>query len=64
MKRPITTDGVVGIGLSYRLDVGLSLLVQPTANYSFYCPASDAVYTLTHYSSYSLGLQTQLIGAF
>ena len=62
--RPITTDGVVGVGLIYRLDAGLSLLVQPTASYSFYRPASDAVYTLTQYSSYSLGLQTQLIWSF
>lgn len=63
-ERPITTDGVVGVGLNYRLDAGSSVLVQPTASYSFYRPASDAVYTLTHYSSYSLGLQTQLIWSF
>lgn len=62
--RPITTDGVVGVGLSYRLDAGLSVLVQPSASYSFYRPASDAVYTLNQYSSYSLGVQTQLIWSF
>ena len=62
--RPITTDGVVGVGLSYRLDAGLSLLLQPSASYSFYRPASDAVYTLIQYSSYSLGIQTQLIWRF
>ena len=62
--RPITTDGVVGVGLHYRFDSGLSLLLQPTASYSFYRPASDAYYTFTQYSSYSLGLQTQLIWRF
>ena len=62
--RPITTDGVVGIGFSYRLDAGLSMLVQPIASYSFYRPANDAVYNYTQYSSYSLGLQTQLIWSF
>ncbi len=63
-ERPITTDGVVGVGLSYRLNAGLSLLVQPTASYGFYRPANDAYYTLTQYSSYSLGLQTQLVWSF
>ena len=62
--RPITTDGVVGVGLVYRLDEGLSLLLQPSASYSFYRPAGDAVYTLIQYSSYSLGIQTQLIWRF
>ncbi|AUD04095.1 porin family protein [Spirosoma pollinicola] len=62
--RPVTTDGIVGVGLIYRFDAGLSLLVQPTASYGFYRPSSDAVYTLTQYSSYSLGLQTQLIWSF
>ena len=62
--RPITTDGVVGVGLSYRIDSGLSLLLQPTASYSFYRPASDPFYSFTQYSAYSFGLQTQLIWHF
>jgi hypothetical protein len=62
--RPITTDGVVGIGLNYRIDSALSLLLQPTASYSFYRPANDAVYTLTQYSSYNLGVQGQIIWYF
>lgn len=62
--RPITTDGVVGIGLNYRIDSGLSLLFQPTISYSFYRPANDAFTTYTNYSSYSLGVQTQLIWYF
>ncbi len=62
--RPITTDGVVCVGLNYRIDSGLSLMLQPTTSYSFYRPASDAFYTFTQYSSYSLGLQTQLIWRF
>lgn len=63
-ERPITTDGVVGIGLNYRIDSGLSLLLQPTASYSFYRPASDAFYQVANYSAYSLGVQTQLIWRF
>lgn len=60
-ERPITTDGVLGVGLNYRIDSGLSLLLQPTGSYSFYRPASNPSLTLTHYNSYSLGLQVQLI---
>ena len=62
--RPLTTDGVVGVGVHYRIDTGLSLLVQPTASYSFYRPASDAFYSYTKYLSYALGVQTQLIWRF
>lgn len=62
--RPITTDGVVGVGLNYRIDSGLSLLLQPTASYSFYRPANDAFYQFTNYNSNSLGVQTQLIWHF
>ena len=61
---PITTDGVVGVGLHYRIDSGLSLVLQPTASYSFYRPANDGFFTFTQYSSYSLGVQTQLIWRF
>lgn len=63
-ERPITTDGVVGVGLNYRIDSGLSLLLQPTASYSFYRPASDAFYQVANYSAHSLGVQTQLIWRF
>ncbi|WP_080055700.1 hypothetical protein [Spirosoma aerolatum] len=63
-ERPITTDGVVGIGINYRINSGLSILLQPTASYSFYRPASDAFYTFSQYTSYSFGLQTQLIWHF
>jgi len=62
--RPLTTDGVVGVGLNYRVDSGLSILLQPTASYSFYRPASDASFSFTEYSSYSLGIQTQLVWRF
>jgi hypothetical protein len=62
--RPLTTDGVVGIGANYRINPNLAFLVQPTASYSFYKPASDAFYTFTKYRSYNLGVQTQLIWHF
>ncbi len=63
-EAPIKTDGVVGVGLNYRFDSGLSLLVQPTASYSFTKPVSDAFFQFTKYSSYSVGLQTQLVWYF
>lgn len=63
-ERPLTTDGVVGVGLNYKFDSKLSLLLQPTASYSFYRPASDAFFTFTQYRSPSFGLQTQLIYQF
>ncbi|MFD2571054.1 outer membrane beta-barrel protein [Spirosoma soli] len=63
-EAPIRTDGVVGVGLAYQFDSGLSLLLQPTASYPFTKPASDAFYQVTNYSSYSIGLQTQLIWHF
>lgn len=62
--RPITTDGVIGVGLNYRIDSGLSLLLQPTFSYSFYRPASDGFTTYSNYSSNSLGIQTQFIWYF
>ncbi|WP_461102792.1 outer membrane beta-barrel protein [Spirosoma koreense] len=63
-ERPLTTDGVVGVGIIYRINSDLLLLLQPTASYSFYRPASDDFYSFTRYSSYSLGIQTQLIWYF
>lgn len=60
----INTDGMIGIGLDYRLDSALSLLIQPTASYSFTQPVNNTVYRFTNYSSYSLGIQTQLIWHF
>lgn len=63
-EAPIKTDGVVGIGLDYRFHSRLSLLLQPTASYTFSKPVSDAYYQFTDYTSYSIGLQTQLIWRF
>ncbi len=63
-EAPIKTDGVVGVGLNYRFVPGFSLIVQPTASYSFTKPVSDAFYRVTNYSSHGLGLQTQLIYQF
>ncbi len=63
-EAPIKTNGIVGIGFDYRFHSGLSLLVQPTVSYLFYKPANDAFFEFTKYSSYSLGLQTQLIWHF
>jgi len=61
---PITTEGVVGIGLNYRINSGLAILVEPTASYSFCRPANDSFYTYSQYRSYSFGIQTQLIWYF
>ncbi len=63
-KAPIRTDGVAGVGLDYRFDSGLSLLLQPTASYSFTKFASDPFYQVTNYSFYSIGFQTQFIWHF
>lgn len=63
-EAPIKIDGVVGAGLNYRFDSGLSLLVQPTVSYSLTKPVNDAFYQVTNYSFYSLGVQTQLIWRF
>lgn len=61
---PIKTDGVIGVGLNYQLHSGLSLLLQPTASYSFTKPVDDAFTQFTKYSSYGIGVQTQLIWQF
>lgn len=63
-EAPIKVNGVVGIGFDYRFHSGLSLLVQPTASYLFYKLANDALLQFTKYSSYSVGVQTQLIWHF
>lgn len=63
-EAPIKTDGVIGVGLDYRFDSTLSLLIQPTASYSFSPPTNNTLYRFTNYSSYNLGVQTQLIWRF
>lgn len=63
-EAPIKADGIIGIGLTYRFDPGVSLLLQPTAGYPLTRPASDAFYRVDNYSSYSFGIQTQLIWRF
>ncbi len=63
-EAPIRTDGVVGVGLDYQFHSGLSLLLQPTVSYSFTKPVNNAFFQFTKYSSYSVGLQTQLIWHF
>ncbi|RZK42364.1 MAG: hypothetical protein EOO61_05465 [Hymenobacter sp.] len=60
----IKTDGLIGVGLDYRFNSALSLLLQPTASYSFSPPINSSVYHLTNYRSYALGIQTQLIWHF
>lgn len=63
-EAPINTDGVVGIGVDYRFNTTLSLLLQPTAGYSFTSPTNNTNFQFTNYTSYNLGLQTQLIWHF
>ena len=63
-EAPLKTDGVVGVGLSYRFHPGLSMLLQPTASYSFSRLVDDAFFKFTDYRSYSIGVQAQLIGHF
>lgn len=59
-EAPIKINGVVGVGLAYRIDSGLSLLLQPTASYQFYKPTDEPVIQYSKYNSYSLGIQAQL----
>lgn len=61
---PIKMNGVIGIGVDYRFNSGLSLLLQPTATYLFDKPASDPLFQISGYSSYSVGVQTQLVWHF
>ena len=61
---PINSEGVIGVGLDYRLHSGLSILLQPTVSYSFTKPVNDDFYRTTDYTSYSVGLLTQLIWHF
>lgn len=53
-EAPINTNGVVGVGLIYRFDPGVSLVLQPTASYSLTGPVNDAFYQTRNYTSYSL----------
>ncbi|MEZ0486080.1 outer membrane beta-barrel protein [Fibrella aquatica] len=55
------TEGVVGAGVDYRFNSRLSLLIQPTASYSFYKPAVNPASQTLNYKAYSVGAQTQLI---
>lgn len=61
---PVKMNGVIGIGVDYRFNSSLSLLLQPTATYLFNKPISDPLFQISGYSSYSLGVQTQLIWRF
>ena len=60
----VKTDGLIGVGLDYRFDSGLSLLFQPTASYGIFQPVPEAFPRYVNYRSYSLGIQTQLIWHF
>lgn len=57
-------EGVVGAGADYRFNSRLSLLIQPTASYSFYKPAVNPASQTLNYKAYSVGVQTQLIWRF
>ncbi|ARK10199.2 hypothetical protein A6C57_07565 [Fibrella sp. ES10-3-2-2] len=50
------TEGVVGAGVDYRFNSRLSLLVQPTASYSFYKPAVNHTSQTLNYKAYSVGV--------
>lgn len=63
-KEPIKVNGILGVGLDYRLNSGLSLLIQPKASYLFFRPAKDALPEITNFVSYNLGIQAQLIWHF
>ena len=63
-EAPTKVNGVLGVGLDYRIRSGLSVMVQATASYLFYKPADDLYFQFANYSSYSLGAQTQLIWHF
>ncbi|MCK8496127.1 hypothetical protein M0L20_29945 [Spirosoma sp. RP8] len=56
----IGTSGLVGAGLSYRFSSALSLLLQPTASYSFNRPGINEVVQFSNFINYTLGVQTQL----
>lgn len=58
---PVKSNALIGVGLDYRLNSKLSLLLQPTASYLLYKPASNTLFQYNNYNSYSFGLQTQLI---
>ncbi|GAB3755934.1 outer membrane beta-barrel protein [Spirosoma pomorum] len=58
---PININGSVGIGVDYRINSGLSLLIQPTASYLFTRLANTTQVEYDYKKSYSFGLQTQLI---
>jgi hypothetical protein len=63
-EAPIRTDAVAGVGVDYRFNSSLSLLVQPTASYSLEQPVNTDGFQYSNYRSYSLGVQTQLIWHF
>ncbi len=61
---PLQTDGVIAAGIDYQLGPVMSLLVQPTASYSFSPPVNDVVYQFSNYQSYNVGIQAQLLCRF
>lgn len=59
-EAPIKVNGVVGVGMTYRIDSGLSVLLEPTASYQFYKPTDEPTIQYFKYNSYSIGIQAQL----
>lgn len=57
-QRTIKTSGLVAAGIKYRINPGLSLVVQPTGSYLFEKSFAQ------RFLSYQLGLQTQLVWRF
>lgn len=61
---PLETNALIGVGLDYRLNSKLSLLVQPTASYFLGKQTRNPLLLYNHYNDYLIGLQAQLIWHF
>ncbi|GAB3545362.1 outer membrane beta-barrel protein [Spirosoma fluminis] len=57
----IGISAIAGLGLNYRINSGISLLLQPTASYLLSSPENDSAVNWNSFRSYQLGVQAQLI---
>lgn len=60
-NEPIKLNGLLGLGLDYRIKPTYSFLLQPTMSYLLSKPTSTAIYLFDNFRSYQFGIQAQLI---
>ncbi|WP_461112601.1 outer membrane beta-barrel protein [Spirosoma jeollabukense] len=58
---PLKTNAALGVGIDYKISSRFSWLIQPTASYLLNKPDNTTLFQFDNYTSYRIGIQTQLL---